>query len=268
MSASLPYSDIHLSRRLERTEAMSAASHVESHRRNDPGCGAEWREIGGAIALYDGPSSPVTQTFGLGMAEPPESRHFDALESFYRERGAHIHHETSPMADPALWTLLGERGYRPIEFSAVLYQTPRMPSTAPSLRARPIGPEERDTWVRVAVRGWRAEAGLEDSLESLMRVVEQRNDVLLFLADFDGRPVAAAALNIVDGVALFAGACTIPEARGNGAQRALLDARMAFAAESGCDLAMMVAQAGSASQRNAERAGFRIAYTRIKWQLS
>jgi hypothetical protein len=29
----------------------------------------------------------------------------------------------------------------------------------------------------------------------------------------------------------------------------------------------MVAQPGSASQRNAERHGFRIAYTRTKWQL-
>jgi hypothetical protein len=30
---------------------------------------------------------------------------------------------------------------------------------------------------------------------------------------------------------------------------------------------MMGAAPGSASQRNAERQGFRIAYTRIKWQL-
>jgi hypothetical protein len=31
---------------------------------------------------------------------------------------------------------------------------------------------------------------------------------------------------------------------------------------------MMVAQAGSGSQRNAERNGFRIACTRYKWRLS
>jgi hypothetical protein len=30
---------------------------------------------------------------------------------------------------------------------------------------------------------------------------------------------------------------------------------------------MMCAQPGSQSQRNAEKHGFRIAYTRIKWQL-
>ncbi len=30
---------------------------------------------------------------------------------------------------------------------------------------------------------------------------------------------------------------------------------------------MMVAQPGSGSHRNAERNGFRVAYTRTKWQL-
>jgi hypothetical protein len=30
----------------------------------------------------------------------------------------------------------------------------------------------------------------------------------------------------------------------------------------------MAAEPGSASQRNAERHGFRIAYTRVKWQLA
>jgi hypothetical protein len=36
----------------------------------------------------------------------------------------------------------------------------------------------------------------------------------------------------------------------------------------GCDLAMMVTLPGSDSQRNAERNGFQIAYTRMKWELS
>jgi hypothetical protein len=69
-------------------------------------------------------------------------------------------------------------------------------------------------------------------------------------------------------VALFGGACTVPEAREQGAQRALLEARMNMAVRERCDLAMMCALPGSASQRNAERQGFRIAYTRIKWQLA
>jgi hypothetical protein len=46
-----------------------------------------------------------------------------------------------------------------------------------------------------------------------------------------------------------------------------LDHRLRYGAEQGCNIAMVVAQPGSASQRNAERQGFRIAYTRIKWRL-
>jgi hypothetical protein len=42
---------------------------------------------------------------------------------------------------------------------------------------------------------------------------------------------------------------------------------MRYAFDHGCDLAMMVAMPGSESQRNAERNGFRIAYTRTKWKL-
>ena len=70
-----------------------------------------------------------------------------------------------------------------------------------------------------------------------------------------------------DGVALLGGAATVPELRRRGLQAALLEERLRYAFEHGCDLAMMVAEAGSNSQRNAERKGFRIAYTRTKWQL-
>jgi len=70
-----------------------------------------------------------------------------------------------------------------------------------------------------------------------------------------------------DGCVLYAGASTVPEGRKQGAQLALLERRLDFAIDQGCDLAMMCAQPGSSSQRNAERRGFRIAYTRVKWKL-
>jgi hypothetical protein len=79
--------------------------------------------------------------------------------------------------------------------------------------------------------------------------------------------VAAGGMSIHDGVALLAGASTIPEWRHRGAQGALLQSRLDYAVQAGCDLAMIGAEPGSASQRNAERQGFRIAYTRIKWAL-
>jgi GNAT superfamily N-acetyltransferase len=84
----------------------------------------------------------------------------------------------------------------------------------------------------------------------------------------DGKPISAGMLFIYDEVAILAGASTVREGRRKGAQSALLDARLRFAAEKGCRLAMMGAAPGSVSQRNAEKNGFRIAYTRTKWQLT
>ncbi|MBA3515912.1 MAG: hypothetical protein H0T77_16240 [Pyrinomonadaceae bacterium] len=83
----------------------------------------------------------------------------------------------------------------------------------------------------------------------------------------EGSAIATGAICISNGVALLAGASTIPEGRRQGAQLALLEGRLRYAAHNGCDIAMMGALPGSGSQRNAERNGFRIAYTRVKWHL-
>jgi len=87
-----------------------------------------------------------------------------------------------------------------------------------------------------------------------------------FLVEKDGVTVATGALNIQNGVALLAGASTLPEARRQGAQRLLLAERLRFAREAGCEIAAMGALPGSESQRNAQRSGFQIAYTRTKWR--
>ena len=57
------------------------------------------------------------------------------------------------------------------------------------------------------------------------------------------------------------------ERRNRGAQNALIDARLSYATDHGCSIAMMVASPGSQSQKNAEKKDFRLAYTRTKWKL-
>jgi hypothetical protein len=264
-----PFADLALARRLERAEATSNARFVELRGGIDPGRGACWIEVGGTYAMYDGPSSPVTQTFGLGMFQAPTADDFDRLERFFFERGASADHEVSPQADPATFALLTERGYRPIEFTSVMFrpvESPGPPVPTQELRVRVIGADEADVWAKTASAGWGAADG--EFMLDVARVNAGAPDGHLFLVELDGRPIATAALAIHDGVAHFAGASTIPEGRRNGAQLALLDGRMRHAAAHGCDLALMGAAPGSGSQRNAERHGFRIAYTRIKWRLS
>lgn len=268
-----PFADRVLSRRLERSEGLAAAAFVASRARLDPASGATWEEVEGAIVLFDGVDSPMTQTFGVGICGEPGTAALDRLERFFRDRGAPVDHEVSPMADPALLALLGERGYRPIELTSLLFRPlgPGSEIARPGggpITVRRIDEDEADRWAEVAAVGWGETPEVVEFVRGIGRVAARAEGNHCFLAVLDGRPVAAASLSVRDGVALLAGASTIPEARGRGAQLALLGERLRFAADRGCDLAMMGAAPGSPSQRNAERQGFRIAYTRIKWRLA
>lgn len=265
-------SDLSLARRLERAEAVANARFVDARARLAPGSGAEWTEIAGAYAMYDGPRSPSTQTFGLGVFEIPTARHMERLEEFFQDRGAPVFHEVSPITGKPLLDVLNERGYRPVEFTSVMFQplNAAIPVTAAeevSVRIRMVGEKERELWARTMAEGWRELTEIADLMLDVARLASARRDAPLFLAELDGQPIATGALAIHDGVALLAGASTIPEWRHRGAQRALLASRLDYARHAGCELAMIGAEPGSASQRNAERQGFRIAYTRIKWAL-
>ncbi|HKQ74848.1 MAG TPA: GNAT family N-acetyltransferase [Blastocatellia bacterium] len=268
---SLPFSDLSLSRRLERAEARSNAEFVEARASLFPESGAEWIEVAGAYAMFDGVGSPLTQTFGLGVFDPVTPADMDRLEEFFRQRGAHVHHEISPMADASLLALLSERGYQPIELTSVMYRPigPGVQLASPrneKIQARLMREGEEELWAQTAAKGWSELKELADMILELSYITAKRPG-LSFLAEIDGQPIATGAMLIHDGVALLAGASTIPEGRKQGAQLALLESRLRHAAEKGCGIAMMCAAPGSASQRNAERQGFRIAYTRIKWSL-
>ncbi|HSR52682.1 MAG TPA: GNAT family N-acetyltransferase, partial [Acidobacteriota bacterium] len=283
------FADRKLARLLEAAEAESNRSFVEARARVSPEVGAAWIEVAGAYALFDGPSSPLTQTFGLGMFQPLSEGDFEKIEGFFRQREAPVFHEVSPLADPSALELLNRRGYQPIEFSSVLFRpispdlrlgsrsstssttesnaTQGATSPPSGLHVRLTESSEADLWARTAAEGWSEYEGLSEVMLEVGAVNAARDDTHCFLAESEGSPIAAGALSLHGQVALLAGASTIPSARRRGAQLALLEARLRFAARRGCTLAMMCAQPGSPSQRNAQRHNFQIAYTRIKWQL-
>ncbi len=55
------FADQQLSRRLDRSEAQGNIEFVEARAEASPEVGATWTEIAGTFAMFDGPSSPVTQ---------------------------------------------------------------------------------------------------------------------------------------------------------------------------------------------------------------
>ena len=262
------FADLALARRLERTEGRGNAAFVDAQARIDPNSGAIWKTVGGTAAMFAGVGSPITQTFGLGIHEPLVDKDLDAIEHFFRSRGSAVFHEVCPLAGVDVYATLARRGYKPVELSAVLYQpidmTTRIASN-PELTVRQANANEAKAYGSIAAQGWSEHPEVMPCIEGFAQL--SLACATCFFAEQGGAPIATAALYMHEGTALLAGASTIPRGRRLGAQNALLNTRLQTAASNTCDLAMMVAAPGSSSQRNAERQGFRIAYTRTKWML-
>ena len=267
MEQTYPFADIDLARRLERADG--GIEFIEARKKAFPDRGATWIEVAGARAMFDGIGSPITQTFGLGVFEPITAEQMSEIEEFFRSRGADVFHEVCPLADASVFEVIRERGYTPVEFSNLLYRPIERDlrlhaARNEEIKVRVVEKDEVDLWAETACKGWSEFPEVEDFLKELNQVVAQSTG-LSFLAELKGEAIAAGALTIVGDVALLAGASTVPSARLQGAQNALLEERLHYAAAQGCTVAMMVTLPGSGSQRNSERHGFRIAYTRTKW---
>lgn len=268
------FADFGLARRLETAEGHGNAAFVDAQARREPYSGAIRTTIAGTMAMFAGVGSPITQTFCLGIHDKPSDRDMDALERFFTSRGSQVFHEVSPHAGADVLAMLTTRGYKPIEISNVLYQEIQGVQGARgagaqgaqgALTVRQVEKHEAVIYGGLAVRGWSEMPEVIPFIHGF--ALSSVEVAACFVAEHDGELIANAALFMHGGVALLAGASTVPEGRRKGAQQALLAARLRTAAAAGCDLAMVVTAAGSASQRNAERNGFRVAYTRTKWQL-
>lgn len=267
------FSDRNLAQKLERAEARANVDFVKTRTEMFPSCGAAWMEAAGAYAMFDGTESPLTQTFGLGVFDEVTNADLDEIEAFFKERDAPVLHEVSPLADASLVPLLNERGYQPLEYTSVMYRLIEAEinlgaTINPKIATRIIEAGEEKLWAQTSASGWATEMPEHfDFMNELGEISARCAGAFPFLAEIENQPIATGMLFIYDGAAILAGASTVPEGRRQGAQLALLAARLRYAAEHGCEIAAMGALPGSQSQRNGEKNDFRIAYTRTKWKL-
>lgn len=263
--------DLNLAQRLERAEALANRRFIEAKQKAFPGTAATWIEVAGAYALFDTAHSPLTQTFGLGVFQTPTDDDFERIEKFFADHGAPVFHEISPVPDQALLGKLHERGYYPMELTNLLYRTiddSWTVETNPALKVRKIELDEHEAYSKLCAEAWQLPPEFAPFFEELGKVSAKNEHVASFVVELDGKPIGGGGLCLSDDVALIAGDCTLPAARGQGGQLALIAARIQYARQNGFNLMMMGALPGSTSQKNGQRAGMNIAYTRIKWANS
>jgi len=219
----------------------------------------EVRRLGGAAAVRDTTSDApyYNRIIGLTHADIGE---LDAAIAWYREvdRDCAISLTPDP-ASLAAMAPLARRGFTLFD-SHAFFATRPTAAPAPStgeVSVRRAGEVDLNAVFDL----WQAGA---PAIEREVRALKAREQLdprfHIYLASLDDRPVAMATTFCSDGVAWLGNANTLPGWRRRGCQLALLRRRLADASAAGCAWALTDTAFGSASHRNAERAGMPLAF--------
>ena len=265
----MQFMDLELARRVEHAEGKACRECAEAFHRAHPEFPVAVEEIAGGVAVFAGADSPVTQAIGVGLEGTVKDEELDRLGDFFQARNAPAAIELCPLVEMSLYERFAARGYRLLEVSSVLIREISSPGVAkPSVQhdvtVKTAPGDDAKLWTLTVAQGFAEQFPMTPEMLEVMEGFFHAVNSTAFLAYVDGNVAGGGALAMHGGVCGLFGASTLPELRRRGVQTALLDARIGWAASHGCDLAVSITAPASISQRNIERAGFRVAYTRTK----
>ena len=259
--------------RIELAECDLVRSAVTSVLRRGDG-EAFVEPFAGGVATYAGPGSPLNKVVGLGFAEPVTPQDLDRVEARFAAVKAPVQVELSSLADPTVGELLTQRGYRLVAMENVLGRSLSDEDAKETPTAGEIAVSHADgmeAWMSILIEGFAApNSGTvpahddfpREALEKAMHDMAGASGFVRYLATLDGEMAGAASVRLDGEIAQLTGSATRPTYRRRGVQTALLAARFADAVRSGCKMAVITTQPGSASHSNVHRAGFELMYLR------
>ena len=244
-------------------EGMRAAAALEGNPFE-----VEVRRFGHATATLSAKLAIVEWYNRVVGLELQDASAIPEMLAFFRTRGIRARFEIGPaeLTNALALQLAIERvGVERIE--TVLYApidalvAPR--ATAVSIRPSPF--EEIDQFLDLWARGFALPGFLWADVKRLREAWFSVPGVERYLAILDGEPIACGALYVRGDVGYLCVSATLPEARGRGAQAALIARRWRDAAAAGCRYVVSTNPFGGTSQANMERAGMRSAHSICIW---
>lgn len=263
----MTFVDLALARRLEMTHAWRGFEYARAQGRLHPERGIAIKPVGGGRAIFAGQGSPANACVGLGLHGAVAGADLDFVEDFFLSRGVAPCVDVCALADASLLPMLAERGYVPGRLFSLLFAP--LPLAEPisipsaSVRVTQAGTNQAELWIRTTAQGFEeTDSPSTPMLDTLAPNLYAAN-ALCLLAWLDGQAAGGAGMYVHDGAAELGGDSTLHAYRRRGIQTALLRARLEAARELGLDLVLAMTEPGTASQRNIERAGLHLAYTRV-----
>ncbi len=258
-----------LAARIEHAEAGLTLSVGRALQAQGARTGLLVEPLAGGVAVYAGPSSPMSKLIGVGFGALPDAAQLAVIEAHFDAAGEALQAELSSFADPALCQLLAARGYQLSGFENVLGRAlgehDQFGAAMPGLQIRQMAPHEDRLWLTHSIHGFQhadtqgvaaPELAPAALLESALEGFLLAPGFLRYGAWLDGELAAVGAMRLDGKIAQLCGATTEPLFRRLGLQTALLRHRLAVAAAAGCELVVMTTQPGSKSHENGCRQGF------------
>ena len=264
----MEFVDKALARRLESCEEIPQVYYSREFKKSRPEIGAAEEEICGGHMVFAGLGSPIGRATGVGLDQSLTPEDLDRIEAFYRDHKAPSQVDLTPLHGPEVFEMFKERGYAIAELNNVLYRKldpkEEFPDPPAHCEIRRSPADEADITGNIVESAFFPD-GAPEAFRGLIAPLYQMENALAFVAAVDGKPVACGTGLVIPQHKVFAlcGAGTLTEFRRRGLQTALLQARMKAARDAGCEYAVVVTQGGTISQRNAERLGLRVAYSKV-----
>lgn len=235
--------------------------------------------IAGGVMCRGQPGQWCNQAIGLGMQGPVSPGDLDRLVSFYESRNIQPQVELCPFADESLVAGLSQRGFVIREFENTWYRSALQRMTLEDvllndwptgddgepMRVEVVQPGDQDLLrvsVRVSMEGF-VPAGYDfgESEMAIHRKIVEMPFCRKIVAWMDGEVVAAGGMKSRPPLGAMFGVTVREPWRRRGVQQALMAWRLATAAADGCATMVIHGKPGEPTERNAQRMGFRLAYT-------
>ena len=231
--------------------------------------GIEIRSFGRATAFMASGLSRITYFNKVAGLDLQREDLIDEIIYFYRKHEASCQFEIVPCdLNEKFGHHLNAHGFYQSKFHSTLYRLPvsTVVGSAANIDVKGLNSnEDLDLYVDLNLDGWAIPEKFKAQARGNMLLSYSHPDFKHYIAYVDGIPASIATLYITNGLGYYANAATIPDHRGKGCQKALLNRIISDAALASCEVIVGLAGFGSVSQRNMERMGMSIAYTQAIW---
>ncbi len=254
--------------RIEQCDIDYCVTRIETLRRDSENpYGVNVRQYGTATALMVQANKNSLFNRVGGMSQR-ECGHIDTIVAWYKEQKVRCRFDIVPSnASSDVLKRLTEQGLYQSGFYSALYGVPQAVTDTPrsDIQVHSATQAEKEICIEVYINGFQFPAQAQPFLRTSMQNLFDHPKSHFFLARVN-MAIAGVGLLFVDkGIGYLATATTLPAFRGYGCQQALLQARVARAVDTDCDLVVGHTNVASISQYNMEKQGLRIAYTKAIW---